>query len=581
LSPRLPQKTLGIAAAALVFAAVAVVAGLSLPTNHDEFQYIAAAYLYGTLDMYRDYFYSQTPYFPIALHYWNLLLADLVGSVYVSSRLFNVGWSLLFVGTFLYVLARASPSAALCIGVFAVLFSAEALDVPLRAVRNDMMPLALTTAALALMSRRYFQARHRQARWGPSHFLAGLLLAVAVSSKHSYAPVALALALAPLTAPGLPLRDNLRQASLPLVGGGIVGALPLLSYVATDWAAMRFALVDFHRTAHVQWYLQERPDADFSMTAQFVRLAQELFNIPFLASLAVFVAFAVPVTVARPGRRDAALPHWGLLFLSILAMAFMLPLLLLARPLHHQYVAPLVPFVGLCIAAAAGILEASVAWESAKLSPRVVFAGAGLFLATAGFYYGLVRTDDGVVAHLRTMVVAAPAEGGRTTYRRNFPEVWAAEHAGGIARRLAGVLGPADGTLRIATLMTAYPIEAGYGIYPEFAGAPFFYRSNDHLSAEQRREYVGLSPSTVRGWLDTTGPQALLVGYDAGLEAGFWDYARTRGFACFRVNLSGAYNLYADGSREGFLLVSPARTEATPDCAVDMPAISARSAGDR
>jgi hypothetical protein len=578
--PRFPRDTIVVITGTLVFCAIGVVLGLSLPTNHDEFQYIAAAHLYGKHDIYREFFYSQPPYFPIALYYWNSLFSDLIGSVYVSSRLFNVGWTIVFVSSSMYVLARVSPNAILAIGIFAILYFSKTLDLPLRVVRNDMMPLALTSVALALVSRRHFHTEHE--RWGFSHILAGVLLAAAVSSKHSYAVVALGFAISSLIGLGVSTRDSWKRATLPLVVGGFVGACPLLYYVTNNWTTMRFSLIEFHQTAHIQWILGQEPEVDFSMMDRIFRLAQELYNISFLAVLVILAFFFIAILVSGAGIRKSALFHWRMLSLSILTIALIIPTLLLIGQVHAQYLAPFIPFVGVCIVAAAGILDDSADWSSARLSSRVVFAGAGVFLIAAALYDGLVRSNRGAVAHLRSMLIFTPvADNPITFHRRNFREVWAAEHSSRVARRLVDVLGERRGTLRIATLMSSYPIEAGYDIYPEFAGSPFFYLSNDHLSPAERIRYVGVSPLTVRNWLEEANAEALLVGYHKGVETGFWDYAQERRFACFRVNLSGAYNFYAEGSREAYLLVLPSRTHTTPDCQVGMVTRSAESAGDR
>lgn len=580
--PVLAKKTIWIIVATLVFCAIAVVVGLSLPTNHDEFQYIAAAHLYRTHDIYREFFYSQTPYFPIALHYWNSVASELVGSVYVSSRLFNVFWSLLFVCTLMYVLALISPSAILAIGVFAVVYFSEILDLPLRVARNDMMPLALTSSALALISRCHFQAEREHVRMRSSYFLAGALLAAAVSSKTSYAVVALGVTLASLFSPSVAIRDSWKRATLPLVVGGFVGACPLLYYVTKNWTTMRFSLIEFHQTAHIQWMLGQAPEVDFSMMGRAFRFGQELYNISFLAALIVFAFFVIAILVSGAGIRKSALFHWRMLSLSILTIALIMPTLLLIGQLHPQYLAPLIPFIGICVVSAAGILDDSVNWASAKSSPRLIFAAVSAFLIVAALYDGLVKSDRGAVAHLRSMMFfTAPADNPITFHRRNFREVWAAEHSYRVARRLIDILGERRDTLRIATLMSLYPIEAGYDIYPEFTGAPYFYRSNDHLSPAERLDYVGVSPLTLRSWLYETSAEALLVGYHTGIETGFWDYAREQRFACFRVNLSGAYNFPAEGSREAYLLVLPSRTDATPDCQVDTVTRSAGSASGR
>jgi hypothetical protein len=78
-----------------------------------------------------------------------------------------------------------------------------------------------------------------------------------------------------------------------------------------------------------------------------------------------------------------------------------------------------------------------------------------LFLIAAALYNGLVKSDKGTVTHLKSMMFFTPPAGNPTaTNRRYFPEVWAAEHADRVARRLVDVLGTRGATLRIATVMS-------------------------------------------------------------------------------------------------------------------------------
>jgi hypothetical protein len=123
------------------------------------------------------------------------------------------------------------------------------------------------------------------------------------------------------------------------------------------------------------------------------------------------------------------------------------------------------------------------------------------------------------------------------------------------------VLGPATEHFRIATLMPIYPIEAGFGIHPELASAPFFFRANDDLSPDQLERLVGIGPSTVEAWLGENNVQALLTGYDQNLETGFRAYAATRGMSCFRLDLRGAYE-----TNRGYLYVDPVLARLPDEC---------------
>jgi hypothetical protein len=109
--------------------------------------------------------------------------------------------------------------------------------------------------------------------------------------------------------------------------------------------------------------------------------------------------------------------------------------------------------------------------------------------------------------------------------------------------------------------MPIYPIEAGFGIHPELASAPFFFRTNDDLPPDDLERLVGIGPSTVEGWLHEKNVQAVLTGYDPDLEEGFRSYASIRKMACFRLDLRGAYE-----TNRGYLYVDPPLARLPDEC---------------
>ena len=161
LARRLASTRAATLAVTFAFCAIAVVLGLSLPTNHDEYQYVAAAHLFREMRIYADFFYSQPPYFPAFLSAWLALTDGLVASPYVASRIFNILWSILFIAALFQILFRLSPSRLFAASVGMALICVEITLLPLRVARNDMMPLALTTAALALRQAGHEQGMHR------------------------------------------------------------------------------------------------------------------------------------------------------------------------------------------------------------------------------------------------------------------------------------------------------------------------------------------------------------------------------------------------------------------------------------
>jgi hypothetical protein len=134
-------------------------------------------------------------------------------------------------------------------------------------------------------------------------------------------------------------------------------------------------------------------------------------------------------------------------------------------------------------------------------------------------------------------------------------------HLDRVTEKIEQVLGPPSEHLRIATLMPIYPIEAGFGIHPELASVPFFFRTNDDILDDDLERLIGLGPSTVEDWLHENGVRAVLTGYDPWLEEGFRSYAATRKMACFRLDLRGAYR-----TNRGYLYVDPALARQPDEC---------------
>jgi hypothetical protein len=69
---------------------------------------------------------------------------------------------------------------------------------------------------------------------------------------------------------------------------------------------------------------------------------------------------------------------------------------------------------------------------------------------------------------------------------------------------------------KVLTLAPAWPVEAGLGIYPEFATGPFAWRTAHHLPALRRREFDLIAPEDLPGFLENDAPAAILTGFESG-----------------------------------------------------------------
>lgn len=84
---------------------------------------------------------------------------------------------------------------------------------------------------------------------------------------------------------------------------------------------------------------------------------------------------------------------------------------------------------------------------------------------------------------------------------------------------------------RILTLASAWPIEAGLKIYPEFATAPFAWRAAHLVPANQRARLRMIGPENLERFLADFPPAGVLAGVeDETLEKALVAYAEQHGF---------------------------------------------------
>jgi hypothetical protein len=543
---------------------LALVVGFSLPTNHDEFQYIAAAHLMGSSQPYAEFFYSQTPYFPVLLRLWLDWLGHFFDSPYLLSRAFNALWSVLFICSLAWTLTRLSPSRFFAAAAVFTLTASSVLDLPMRVVRNDMMPLAFLTVAIALLLRSYGMEGMSSRRASALTFAAGVLVAMAIGAKQSYAFVAVAFLVGSLATRRSSWRAWLRERFLPLLAGLLAGKIPLLLVVGSDnWQNFLFSTIHFHQWAHLRWYelLGVDVEGEYSLAGRVRHLLAVLLDGP-VVSLALVggVSLVALIRLRRYRRLPDADRAGSLLVVSAVAVGLGGLTCLAARPLHPQYVAPLLPFIACGVIAAARLAIDASRDEGTPVARRAL-AAVGVLLVLTSLGFGLIANNGGPLTHAKSMAIREESPNEVHSHRPIGEIVWAATHLDRVTSKMEQVLGPATEHFRIATLMPIYPIEAGFGIHPELASAPFFFRANDDLSPDQLERLVGIGPSTVEAWLGENNVQALLTGYDQNLETGFRAYAATRGMSCFRLDLRGAYE-----TNRGYLYVDPVLARLPDEC---------------
>lgn len=526
---------------AAVILAQIITHGLNPTPSHDEHQYVAAAVLAGDRVIYRDFFYSQTPYFALSLSMWLDLFPD--SSVYGGARVFNIIWSLAFFVALGCLIWRVSGAPILVTVLLAGLATSPLLAPATGWVRNDMMPLFFMTASLACMVHVSYRRRRAATVFS---FFAGLFAAIAFGAKQSYAFLPAVLVIFALISPTYPeVRGRLTGLLAPLCLGGLVGGAPIAVLAGQDLSNFVFDTLEYHRTADPLWFARvgwPEQTAALSRSIIFLELAFDFHTLSLLLAFVLCAGLIIALGGNRIGGLDGVVRN--AVYLSTLGGVLSAATLLgLAKSIFAQYLAPLLTLAAIACAAMVGTARSALA----RLKPGngALVAGSATALVGLGFAASVLANPGSGIARLGCLWQKCE---------------WAPSHVQRVAARLNEILGPGSDQLKIATLMSIYPLEAGFDIYDELAGAPFFYRVNDMLPRERLRSLKGVAPAEVATWLADKGATAVLTGYgsgyDADLEGGFVRYGRDHGLIPFPVDLSGGYK-QNDGPSTGLLWVAP------------------------
>ncbi len=570
--------------------AMAAVNAFTLPVNDDEFQYLAAARLLQQgLRLYSDFLYSQTPYFPQSLTLWLALFPDpeMLGGVHVQARIYVLLWSLGFLAGLAWLLQRLSPHAAVSAFLFLAVFASGYIDLPMRLVRNDMPGMALTVSGIIATHaalRAALAGRPRDRRAAGLFALAGLLFSLAGGFKQSFAFIGIALFLwsCLFALPGW--RRRLAVAALPVALGGLLGLLPVLPAILPDIERFRFSVFDYHRTAHVKWVTAG--GTAWPLRWQIASIGRAALETP-AALLALSVAgFALLSGRARLGRFLAGgSPEMRLAAFSVLALGFIGASEFLAKPSVVYYFAPLLPFLATLSACLARLACGRGGGGPESRSVVLLSTGLGAVILLSAFEILPHHLRGGPwsnpIQHfanvLRHETGLWQGEERPYLYRIDGREIWLPQHLASVRAQFQAVLPHEAGgaPVKIATILNSYPVATGYGLYPELASAPFFFRSNHYFDPELIHRMNGVSPTEFAGWLEAQGAVAILSRGERG-EAGeeILGFARQNGFLCYRIDLLGAWR----ADRDERLYVDPGIALAPPTCETGtVPADSAQA----
>ncbi len=491
MQERPPQRP-ALAIAAFFCAALVLLFAVAVgaPLNHDEHQFVASAVLLADdgLIPARDYPYFHTP--NLVGVYAALFLAT--DHHFLTARLFSMFCAWLSLGLISACTWHAFQNwpprqrLALTLGAATLLLFNPVFIYTFGRAWNQAFPALLTLLAIAS---QIHGAARLQKRW---FFVTGLLVALAVGSRISYAPLALPFLVMAALIPSASFRERAFFA-IALAVGGVIGSLPLLALFAEAPAAFVFDNFIYNSQINSA-YREASGDLRSALPTKLLFFARTVIHPGNLVITVAFLAFAIwPAIRSGACRRNYPL----------------------------TLVLALFPF------ALFG------AWAPTPSYSQYFFLIS--FLAILGAVFGLATRDPSILQRprfVRVAVLALLLSVGSSIFEYRHL-LWVGNvagwvpmqlHAQGLAIRDATPTGP------ILTVAPMVPLEGDRSIYPAFTTGAFAWRTAKHVAPADRHRFGFISPAELPNLLATQPPAAILTGFDRTREKLFLAHAKKNGF---------------------------------------------------
>ncbi|WP_298908490.1 hypothetical protein [uncultured Aliiroseovarius sp.] len=512
---RLGQIALVFGLAMLLAAVYGRLMGYGL--RHDEMMFATPAPLMDDLTLYQDIFYNHVPYSAWYFRGFDLIFG--AGGLLFSARMGIFAAWLMLAGVTSWLTLRLSGSTRLSLfSAVAVLTCHPLMNEPGMAASNILLPLPFALAGLGFFLIELNARRLRTARL----FASGLCLSIAAGIKVSAVafipPVAIAAFLLPAA---LPFKLRVRHVALPILIGGLVGALPLFTLLLSDPQQFLAHIIQFHTGPHASnWEVNRltEPGLAVELGAK-AQLAYGIWleGVPLIIGF-VILCFGWMAFTGPAAQRNADQHTIGPVLVTLGTLMTTAAMSFLPTPGFPQdYTTPIVvlPII-------AALIFARVPWSKHDYT-RPILAAASLLCVLTALPW--------LASDLRTTLGASTSTPQRTL-------------AGG--RALATTMtdhGIVNG--KVATFLPIYPLEAGLDVYPELATGLFAYRIAEHTDPDLAKHYVMAGPDQISSVFDREPPAAFLLGYERTLEAPLLNYAKAHGYR--EVSVHGLSNRYGEG----------------------------------
>jgi hypothetical protein len=480
---------------ALVFVAAVIVTfplffaqSMGRSLSHDEHQHVSAGILVAKEGLlpYRDFPFFHTPNLPLV---YGLFLGH-CDQLLLSARLFST-------------ICASLIAATLCLVAFQAFAAAGRWGLPLVA----MVPLLLATCPvvvftegrasnhdlsilLTLLAVLCHLAAIRNSRRLAMLFLSGLLLALAMGTRVTFAPLVVPfLAAIFFCSSG---RARLLQIGIFALGG-VIGALPVLWLCWESPEKFFYGVLQFSQT-NIDYRGATGTPQNMTLLTK-LRFAFKEILVP---NYAIFVAAVAPLIVFEWQRRRARLRFPKELAFLLSLLPFLLAGSFAPSPAFAQYFFAFAPFLLL-----PGIFCAARVTISSRMVTPVALACAVVLSTSA--------------------LVAWP--GYRNLDELSNSRKWTPVKRHLEARELRNYQ-----VQRILTLAPIHVLEAGLQIDPAFVTGPFAWRVANYLP-QPKRGAVGLIGSEdLEAHLAAHPVDAILVGHEQQWEPALIEYAKSHGY---------------------------------------------------
>lgn len=512
---RMGQVAIALGFAILLAAVYGRLMGYGL--RRDEMMFVPPARLLSEMSLYSDVFYNHVPYSAGYFRGFDMIFGD-AGLLFSARMGIFAAW-LMLAGVTSWITLRLSGSTRLSLfSAVAILTCHPLMNEPGMAASNNLLQLPFALAGLGLFLIELKEQRLRPARLFTSGLCLSLAAGMKVSAVAFIPPVAIAAFLLPAA---LPFADRVRRVALPILVGGLVGALPLFVQLLSDPQLFLAHIVKFHTGPHVAYWEINRlsePDLALGLGAK----AQLAYGV-WLAGVPLIITFVILcfgwMAFAEPTDQHGPTQHWFGPLLVVLGTLLTTALMsFLPTPGFSQYyIAPLVVLPVL----AALMMDRVPLHQHGSTLP--IIAAASLLCVLTALPW--------LAPELRTTLGA-----GTST-----PQKMA---AGGRALEAAMIeKGIVNG--KVATFLPIYPLEAGLDVYPELATGQFAYRIAPMTEPELAKHYVMAGPDQIVSVFNHEPPAAFLLGYEPTLEEPLLNYALSHGYR--EVSVEGLNNRYGEG----------------------------------